>query len=86
MPTGQLVDAKYGRITVENVPDTPFHEDEPAFVFRGQDGLSVSALEGYLQICEDEDASPEHCAMVARSIEEVSAWQDAHPELLKIPS
>lgn len=74
-------DEKYGTIAAEN---GEFHEDEPVVLFRAQDAKLLEVLDGYAELCNGL-SPPEHLANILNSRQRVQEWQDAHPELVKVP-
>lgn len=65
-----------------------FPADEPLFLLRGQDKAVLDALIGgqdYEDACVDAGASREHLAAVQAAADEITAWQRAHPDRVKVP-
>ncbi len=44
------IDQKYGDVTVSDAPGTPFGDDEPVFIIRGQDALALEAIDHYTEL------------------------------------
>lgn len=87
-----MPEPKYGQIIAE-FKEIP--EDEPLFLIRGQDALSVQAVEAYASLARaaasgKSDAAAaqklhdvaDECQNVAAAI---SVWQSAHPDRVKLP-
>jgi hypothetical protein len=64
---------------------TPLGEDEPVFVFRGQDRLMLRALTAYAEACRGEGCSPQHCEGVDTAVTQIHAWQQANLTRTKLP-
>jgi hypothetical protein len=76
---------KYGLVTVEHAtPSMEFDRDEPCVVFRAQDALALEALTYYEQICIGHGAR-RNAKAVAEAIQQIAAWQAAHPDRIKLP-
>jgi hypothetical protein len=76
-------DLKYGRITTEKkaIPD-----DEPVLLFRGQDIFTPLVAQVYLNIlAQHHMENTALAAIMERGLLRLKAWQEAHPERLKIP-
>jgi hypothetical protein len=71
------VDLKYGRVTVENTPGTPFGEDEPVFIIRAQDKAAIDGIMGYFDAAADAGAefTPEQQSAVYGHFVE---WRETH--------
>lgn len=74
------VDTKYGDIDIEGIPD-----DEPVFVIRAKDEVSVQTLNQYADNATRNGSPSEHHASVRRRAAEFQEWQDANPDLVKTP-
>ena len=59
----------------------PIPDDEPLFIFRGQDRNALPILLAYQIICRDIN----HIAGVVKSIKDFTNFKDNHPERMKEP-
>jgi hypothetical protein len=66
---------KYGQVTFAG---GDIGEDEPVFVLRARDPLSVAAAEDYLALRLASGAPPEIAADIGVAIQEMRDWQAAH--------
>jgi hypothetical protein len=78
-------DNKYGNISVPGIP-----EDEPIFVIRAQDKLSVPTLARYRNHADaiekpEDRRSEEWFADLDKVMEDFQAWQAEHAKQLKLP-
>lgn len=62
-----------------------FGKDEPLFVIRGRDVAGPRAVRSYGAIAEEEGAGDPLLEGVAAAGEKFQSWQEANPELVKIP-
>ncbi len=76
------IDRKY-KGTVAKVDDMQVVGDW--MVFRAQDKAVVPTLHHYISICEHLHCAPEHIESVRRLIGRVVAYQQAYPEVVKVP-
>jgi hypothetical protein len=79
------VDAKYGRIEVENEPGNPLGEDEPVFLFRARDATILELLGLYDELCAESGSPPAHTRGIQEAVHRIREWRNAHPELVKVP-
>jgi hypothetical protein len=65
---------------------TPFapEDPEPVFTIRGQDRFAVRAVGAYYDLCCEAGLMAQ-AGEVHRALEELRAWQDRHPERIKMP-
>jgi hypothetical protein len=78
------LDAKfYG--TIQKVKDGSIVPEDQYMVFLVKDRAFLPTLYFYREQCRTLGADAEHIAAVDRTIERAKAWQDAHPELMKVP-
>lgn len=61
------------------------HDDEPVFVFRAQDILSVFALEAYAELIEKYDGQGKQAMSLSHAIQDFRYWQKANPQWVKLP-
>jgi len=73
---GAIVNRNTGRA----IPD-----DEPVFVLRARDWLSLVTLREYVTLCEEDGCSQAHLQRVRAAIVQFMRWSRQHPELLKRP-
>jgi hypothetical protein len=78
------IDSKYGKITVEKEPDTPFGDDEPLFLLRGNDLLAKDVLLEYLNLAEAE-CSDEFIDKVNEVIATFREYRETHEDDIKLP-
>ena len=69
-----------GRI-INRQTGEPIPDDEPIFVFRAKDRLTVRILTAYFSAIED----PEHARAVAARLEDFKRFAREHPERTKDP-
>lgn len=62
-----------------------FPKDEPLFLLRGKDSNAWETIVKYIELCESSDASDEHIRVAQHSAGKILAWQQIHPELVKVP-
>lgn len=87
------VDSKYGKITAERgdrvhgKPGVPLNEsgDEPVFVIRAQDACGPSAVHEYALIARGRGTTETFVSDIFAVVDEMTAWQAAHPDLVKVP-
>lgn len=74
-------DNKYGHVTLEqgNIPD-----EEPVFIFRGQDKILPVILNFYFQKCREYGSPQHHLDLIADSTRQIIEWQANH--FTKLPS
>lgn len=76
------IDPKYGMVTVEREPGTPFGSDEPVFILRAQDKSAPMIIRAYGHAHADNPA-------LQRSAEEARdfflMWQVNNPSKVKEP-
>jgi hypothetical protein len=72
------VETKYGRVTLEHstIPD-----DEPVFVLRARDVLTLTILNLYRDLCVGVGSSVAHVDGVDEAIEAMQAWRVNNPTL-----
>ena len=91
-----LVDAKYGRIWMEEerVPESAKLDnapsDEPVFILRAQDDLALHTLVGYMNVARQiEDLkirpSDQWFADVQHVVDSFAAFRADHPDTVKVP-
>lgn len=68
------VSLKYGRVTVEKMPGTPFVDDEPVFVFRSSDQELPKLLRWYWTHCERAGSPRNHLIGIRDAEAEVIRW------------
>lgn len=73
-------EGKYGKILVEK-KEIP--EDEPVFLFRGQDPRAPNAVRRYAQECLAYGCPTEYVDDVFAAADRMSAWQKANPGRVK---
>lgn len=73
------VGGKAGEILQHLLPD------EPVFVFRAKDILSVFALEAYADLVEKYNGQGKQGATLYESIQAFRDWQRANPDKIKLP-
>lgn len=75
-------DGKYGLITTEHgyIP-----EDEPVIVFRARDQHLPELLTAYWEMCQRGGSPQRHLALIDAATETVLDWQDANPDLVRVP-
>lgn len=94
-------DRKYGKVTVEHgdrvhgKPGVPLNEsgDEPVFVLRAQDRLSVPTIQRYINLARQVEPTrevpdpfpPEFFEGLDSVIEDFTAWQAQYAEHVKLP-
>ncbi len=73
---------KYGQVSTEHgdIPD-----DEPVFVLRAQDQAMVATLDAYLSMCSGLGSPQRHLNGIQEAREKVRAWQEEHPDRVKVP-
>ena len=59
----------------------PIPDDEPVFIFRGQDRKALAAMVAYCTILDDLD----HRASVKRAIDAFREFMEKHPDRMKEP-
>ncbi len=74
------IDSKYGRVTVEN---KTFHPDEPVFLLRATDPLTVKMVREYAERCVVAGCDATHVADAFAHAHRIEAWQQANPALVK---
>jgi hypothetical protein len=74
---------KYGRVTVENAPGNPLGEDEPVFLIRGRDAVAIVGILAYGHAAEA--AGVDLATGLSNVIARFEEWQQANPELVKLP-
>jgi hypothetical protein len=75
-------DGKYGQVSTER-KEIP--EDEPVIVIRAQDALACPLITAYFDLCARRGVGPEHQAAVEQTYTVFADWQEAHPDLVKVP-
>lgn len=68
------------RATEEEIPP-----DEPVFIFRARDALSVSVLRNYLTLISYREPRSEHLQAVAARIDDFERFARENPERMKWP-
>ena len=76
------IDRKYGQITMER---GKFNEDEPVFVLRAMDWLSVMAISTYLSGCKKADCEESHIGAVEDAMADFLKWQARNLDKVKKP-
>jgi hypothetical protein len=61
------------------------HPDEPIFVFRAQDILSVMVLSHYAKLLEDYQQDGSQLVSVVDAANDFRSWQKANPGKVKLP-
>lgn len=69
------IDNKYGRVTLEH---GNIGEDEPVFIFRGQDVIVPRLLGAYLQLCVEAGSPIQHLRLILEGLEQIQDWQEKH--------
>lgn len=62
----------------------PIPQDEPCFIFRARDRMSLVVLEFYWELAT-EQGDEEHAEAIRQCIEEFYAFKENHPERMKQP-
>jgi hypothetical protein len=75
-------DLKYGKVTLER---GDIGEDEPVFVLRGRDLMTVPVLIDYRDDCAEGGSPPFHLEMIDRNIRLITTWQEQHPDQVRQP-
>lgn len=75
-------DNKYGEVTVEYEPGTPFGEDEPVFILRGQDRSAPMIIQAYAHAHEQQG---ELFVAAKQAHEQMLQWQRDNPDKVKEP-
>lgn len=57
----------------------------PVFVFTAKDSLSIEALREYSEVCSLLGCERKHIEGIYERIKEFIAWQDNHPDKVKLP-
>lgn len=78
-------DQKYGTVTVEKEPGNSLGDDEPVFILRGRDVVSVATVRVYAQKCAQHGSPKEHVLSVNEAADAMVVWQKANPDLVKLP-
>ena len=65
------VDTKYGRVTVER---GKLPEEEPVFLFRGQDRLAPQVVRYYADLVEQETGNHAFAEAVRAEAQRLEAW------------
>jgi len=61
------------------------HKDEPVFIFRAQDLLSIFALEEYARVIEKYTPHGPQLESIVEAKNQFRAWQIANPSKVKLP-
>lgn len=69
------IDNKYGRVTLEH---GNIGEDEPVFIFRGQDIIVPRLLGAYLQLCIEAGSPDQHLKLILEGMTQIRDWQETH--------
>ncbi len=81
------IERKYGKITTEKA--TSIGENEPVFLIRAQDKVSVNALWKYLECftkaTRGGEQNDKFIKEVEDSIKQFEAWQKKNNALVKLP-
>lgn len=77
-------DSKYGRLQSGN-PDKQFFLDEPLFVLRGSDSIAPAAIRDYAMRARVCGCPDEHVNQCLAQADRIAAWQQANPNLVKLP-
>lgn len=78
------LDAKFEG-EIRKVKDGSIVPPDQYMVFLVKDRAFLPTLYFYRQQCEVLGADAEHLAAVDRTISRAKAWQDANPEMMKVP-
>lgn len=79
------MDLKYRFGIIKRANDEPIPEDEPIFVLRARDYISIPTLQDYRRRCEADRCDPGHLSGIDGVIEDFSDWQIRHPAKQKQP-
>ena len=60
-------------------------DDEPGYVFLGRDALLLQLLSYYYNVCGRAGSPPEYLQQIARARARIAAWQQVHPDRVKVP-
>ena len=69
------------KATWEKVKDT----DEPVFILRAQDVVALETVRNWIESAEDAGTDEAKLQQAEEHAEAFVAWQEAHPEKVKIP-
>jgi Mg-chelatase subunit ChlI len=74
---------KYGKVTVEfgDLSDS----DEPVYIIRSKDKSAVDAVLRSRGAAEEIEASEEHILGIEEAASDISEWQQAHLDQVKVP-
>lgn len=75
-------DTRFGNVRTQH-EDIP--EDEPVFMVRARDTLSIDVIATYMMRSIQSGSSKEHLRMVMGALEEFRYWQEHHPEEMHVP-
>lgn len=73
-------DRKYGKIEIPGIP-----EDEPVFIIRAKDKISLEVIEAYSFHAALESCPEEFVKSIDAVGLEFEQWQAEHEELVKLP-
>lgn len=81
------LNSKYDGLQIE-LPEgfTPIEDDEPVFILRGQDGLAIAGIRGYLTKLSEANADQSHIESVSDELQKWEGWQAANPDRIKMPT
>lgn len=77
-------DSKYGRVFVENPPQSVIGDDEPLFVLRGTDPATPLTILSYAENADNKGSAKEFFDKVNSRIVEIAKWQRKNRERLKV--
>ncbi len=69
-----MFDLKYGKLVAQPGVERK-EDDEPCFVLRGQDALSVGALEAYRKMCDNAGCDIAFLLQIDRATELMRTWK-----------
>lgn len=76
------IDAKYGRVTLEN---GDIGENEPVVVFRARDNQLPKLLLYYHLFCAKVGSPKKHLGLIMSTRETILKWQEDNPTLVRVP-
>lgn len=83
-----LASAHSGAASLDEVLSGPIETtfgDEPVFVIRAKDNMSIPGLRGYVSACIAAGTSSEHLENIDKSIGAFRRWQEANQDKVKLP-
>lgn len=63
----------------------PEHADEPVFLLLARDKTAPETIEGWITLAEEAGAPLAKLELARQHLGDFVAWQDAHPERVKVP-